>query len=384
MTGGVIDPVANTIVDLAAGGDTLADTGEPIGSVLSLEAAGYTSFIPSKYGDGFDGPTVFAGPTSFVRDLNATDVAFLAGAAVNARMCTIFATGTLNIVAIPTGGLFTHPLTTSGTNVVDGNNAAVNVAGTNQQGGLGSVGTLFNAAAGAAGATNAGTNGTSVTVTSSWAGGRPGVGGTAGTGSTGAGGAAGTLTEISLNSFPRHGELQTLGNFAGGIASPSGPSGGGDGTAGASGAGGGGAIGGPPIQIYARRVLRSAANPNTACIVARGGKGGNGGTPAAGNRGGGAGAPGSGGGVVRIVCEELAGTPHVDCVSVTGGDGGTAGNGTGTGTAGTGAPAGFGGRLIVWCRSAIPLCVVTDRTAVGGNAGIGTAGGIATPALCTL
>lgn len=163
-----------------------------------------------------------------------------------------------------------------------------------------------------------------------------------------------------------------------------GPSGGGDGTATASGAGGGGAIGGPTLQIFGRRILRSAANPNTACIVARGGNGGDGGTPAAGNRGGGCGAAGAGGGCVRHVCEELSGTTHVGIIDLTGGNGGSSGTGTGTGTAGTGAPAGFGGVAFRYCQTTIPLCVETDQRAVGGNAGVGTAGGVATQALADL
>ena len=74
----------------------------------------------------------------------------------------------------------------------------------------------------------------------------------------------------------------------------------------------------------------------------------------------------------------------MNAVDVSGGNGGNNGVPTGTGTAGTGPSAGFGGRLIRWCQSATPLCVVTDLTAIGGNAGIGSAGGIATPALATL
>lgn len=394
VTDGVVDPTALEpgpgVVDFLETGALPLEAvtlppGTPIGSMLSSDGTELVPYIPSKYSDGSDGDVVYAGPITLSRAVNAEDVTYLAGAAVNTRGSYIFATGTIDYTTIPSGGLFSAPLTFNGTNTLNGNPAVANVAGAAQTGGNGDSSGSIAGGAGAGGATAAGTSIVSVPVSNAFAGGRPGSGsGSAGTGNAGAnaGGAVAQYAILGSRFVLHHGELVFI--LIPGMSSMGGPSGGGDGAASASGAGGGGAIGGPAIQVFGRRILRSAANPNTSCIVARGGNGGAGGTPAAGNRGGGCGAAGAGGGCVRHVCEELSGTVHVGIIDLTGGNGGSSGVGTGTGTAGTGAPAGFGGAAYLYCQSATPRCIETDRTAVGGNPGVGTAGGVATQALADL
>lgn len=385
---GGIAPSGTGLVTVTAGVlDTSALAQVNVGNILKGGLGGqFVSLVPAKYGSGNDGDVIFSGSVLLARTMNYRNVTFVAGAAVNTQQFPIYATGTFDITNIPSGGLVCIAQTmtnlTTASNNINGNNANVNVAGQAKQVSAGDgINAITAPAAGAVGATNAGIIGGGNFVLATAIGGNPGPPSTAGNGATGAGAIGGALQDFSLSTYPQHGEIAGIN---GGKSSTGGGSGGGDGTASASGAGGGGGTGGGAVVIFARRFVRSSANPNTSCIVAKGGNGGNGGTPSGGNRGGGAAAAGAGGGVFRLVCEELAGSEHVGCVDVSGGNGGTGGTGTGTGTNGQGGYAGFGGRSLRWCQSTSPLLVATDLTAVGGNAPVGTVGGIATPALANL
>jgi len=322
------------------------------------------------YGAGTDGDvTLSAGITTLTRNMYYNNLTLTGTARINVASFKIFVKGILDISAAGSRAIFNDG--------IDGTSATVQTGGAAGA----AIAAATNGASTAGGAGGTGVVGVGVVggipvATSPGNGGSCGANGAGGAGTSGAGGAAAAILSptlaLSLNHFQTD-FVRGVTLIQGGTGGRGGASGAGDGVVLGRGGGGGGS-GGGILQIFARKINRSAVTA-TNCIAADGGRGGNGASGASGNVGGGGGASGAGGGWIWICYDELLGTAATNCIDASGGDGGIGGNGFGTGIGGNGGQGGSGGRITLLQPKARAGTEQLGSYLVGGGLG-GTAVGI--------
>jgi hypothetical protein len=341
-----------------------------------------TPIIPYLWGDGSDGNVTCTGASSLNRNMYYSNLTVQSGCAINTNGYAIYASGTIDISAAPTGSF-----------QFNGNAGGVGGAGTSvRQGSGGTAGSTLTAYTiggsnpGYIGGDGGAVGGNSTSAECS--GGIVLPAGAGGTGVSGSGYAGGTFTGAGTY-FPSPYPTVPLGSTVTSSASPtttgsgcSGPSGGGgagNGSLENAGGGGGGATGGGTIAISAN-IINRGTNANTQIIQVIGGAGGDGGPAYASyvGGGGGGGGSGAGGGWVNISYGTITGSVITGAIDISGGAGGNGGNGVGTGGAGgySGA-SGYSGRVNMYNIGSGTLSTVVPVSGTTTVAPSGLTGGVA-------
>lgn len=346
---------------------------------ITIAASGGGAGGQYAWGDCTDGNVTTSTSFSLTRDMHYNNLTVSVGSAINTAGYRIFACGTLDISAAPTGAFVNNGNTgttaTTSSGAAGGATAGVGSVGTTTQGGLGGTGNNgANSTPGSVG--GIGGDGGAAAVS--------GAGGTSTSGKTGGSGISATTVYVRSPwpNLPPATAMPT-GSTIGAIASGAGGGGGGGGSSdsgsGTGSGGGGGGSGGGVITIFANTIARGT-NINTSIFQVIGGIGGAGRTPPAlcGVCTGGGGGSGGGGGWVVIGYATITGSSIANAIDISGGAGGSGGFGDTSGPAVGGFGGGSGGSGYIHIYNTT-LSTVTVTSTVAGSAGSANTGSTGGP-----